>query len=291
MYGKVVALNGVSFAAERGEVIGLLGPNGAGKTTLLRILAGLILPTSGTVKFGDGRERLQRLVGYMPYGERTFYLRNTGRDNLEFFAATRRIRPELQRRRIKELSDRLELGAVIDRPVMTFSAGERQRLNLARALLSDPTLVLCDEPTANLDVRQADTVRMVLGELARDGKIAIVSSHNMSEVEGLCSHVVVLSRGKTVATGPIALLKRHSTLHLYSTTVSEPARWGFLAETGATIIAETATTVRFFCRQSYSELAPLMVRSCGATLVEFAGREADLEDIFRLLLTEEGTQP
>jgi len=199
------AVDGVDFSVHRGQVLGLLGPNGAGKTTILRMLMGLISPSSGEIRvFGQrvtaGSPVLSRLgsfvegAGFLPH--------RSGADNLAmYWAATGRPAADA---RMEEALAIAGLGSAIDRKVKSYSHGMRQRLAIAQAMLGLPELLVLDEPTNGLDPPQIMAMRSVLRRYAATGRTVLVSSHLLSEVEQTCSHVVVIHKGKVVATGTVA---------------------------------------------------------------------------------------
>ncbi len=204
-YGRrVVAVNDMSLRVERGQVVGLLGPNGAGKTTTLRMLLGLVRPTTGEIRmFGHkvrpGAPVLSR-VGAFVEGP-GFLPHLSGVDNLRsYWAATGR--PLLQAR-IDEALDIAELGPAARRPVRTYSQGMRQRLAVAQAMLGMPELLVLDEPTNGLDPAQIHQMRELLRRYAATGRTVIVSSHLLSEIEKICTHVVVMQEGRLVTAGSV----------------------------------------------------------------------------------------
>lgn len=208
---RVVALDGASFAARRGRVLGLLGPNGAGKTTALRILAGLLRPTAGRVLvFGRDAalepERAREAVGFLT-GAAGLYERATPREIVAFFGALHGMPRDAVARRTEELASLLALGAFLDRPCGGLSDGQRQKTRLARMLVHDPPLLVLDEATATLDVLVArDVLAFLAGERAR-GKTIVFSTHLMHEVERLCDDVVVIHRGRTLYEGTTEALR------------------------------------------------------------------------------------
>ncbi len=202
-----LAVDGLSFRVERGQVLGLLGPNGAGKTTTMRMMMGLIRPDDGEVRiFGErvtpGAPVLSRLgsfvegPGFLPH--------LSGRDNIElYWAATGRPPADAHFEEALEIAG---LGKALERAVRTYSQGMRQRLAIAQAMLGLPDLLVLDEPTNGLDPPQIREMREVLKRYARDGRTVIVSSHLLAEVEQTCSHVVVMHRGRLVSAGPVSRL-------------------------------------------------------------------------------------
>ena len=216
------AVDGVSFRVHRGQVVGLLGPNGAGKTTALRVLMGLIAPTSGTVRvFGElveaGAPVLSRIGSFIEGPGLLPHL--SGRDNLRlFWAATGRPPGDAQFDTALEIAG---LGASVDRRVRTFSAGMKQRLAIAQAMLGLPELLVLDEPTNGLDPLQIAEMREVLRRYAATGRTVVISSHLLAEVEQTCSHVVVMHNGKLVAVGSVAEIARTGGIQL---AVENPQR-------------------------------------------------------------------
>ena len=201
------AVDGVSFAAAAGQVVGLLGPNGAGKTTTMRMLVGLIRPDSGAVYVHGqlvhpGADVLGSVgafiegPGFLPH--------LSGYANLEaYWQATGRPAEEAL---LEEALEIAGLGSAIHRRVRGYSQGMRQRLGIAQAMLGLPSLLLLDEPTNGLDPPQIKAMRSVLAEYAASGRTVVVSSHLLSEVEQTCSHVVVMHRGTVILTGSMAEL-------------------------------------------------------------------------------------
>lgn len=197
----VRALHGVTLEIEPGEVFGIIGPNGAGKTTLLKVLATLILPSTGTARINGsdlvGRaDAVRRSVGIAAGEERGFYWRLTGRENLEFFAGLRGFAPRDARRRAIETLDLVALRSMADEPVTRYTTGMRQRLNLARALLARPPVLLLDEPTRSLDPEFAHSVCGLVRRLAGEDRTTVmIVTHNLQEAESVCTRVAMLRDG------------------------------------------------------------------------------------------------
>jgi ABC-2 type transport system ATP-binding protein len=196
---SVVALRGVTFSVSPGEIVGLIGPNGAGKTTLIKIVATLVSPTSGRVLV-DGHDvvkdaaEVRQRIGLALTDERGLYWRLTARQNLEFFAGVSGFSRSEARKRADELLVAVGLTEP-DKLVFGLSSGMRTRLNLARALIWDPPLVVLDEPTRSLDPLAAANVGTLLTATAADGRAVLLSSHRLEEVASLCARVVVLVAG------------------------------------------------------------------------------------------------
>jgi ABC-type multidrug transport system ATPase subunit len=209
-FGQVDALNGVDLEVELGEVHALLGPNGAGKTTLMRILSGLVDPSAGSAYVLDRRAgrspALRALIGMVPPGDRTFYLRLSGFENLVFFGRLHGLRKRAARARAQELLEAVALGEAGDRPLSTYSHGMQKRLSFARALLSDPQLLLVDEATHDLDPVAAQQVRDLTIERARRGTAVLWATQRIEELHGFAERVTVLDRGTVAFAGSVTAL-------------------------------------------------------------------------------------
>jgi len=211
------ALRAISFEVGEGESVALLGTNGAGKTTLLRILATLLIPTSGSALLAGcdpvrDAAAVRRHLGYHAGTDLGFYARLTGRENLRFFGRLNYLSDSILEARIPELAERFELGGFLDRQVRTLSSGTLQRLSLLRALLHQPKVLLLDEPTRSLDAIAASEFRRFLKtevHLHR-GTSILFASHLLSEIEFLADRVVVLKEGSLVAFDTPTALKRRT---------------------------------------------------------------------------------
>ena len=209
---KVV--QGVNLRVVKGELFCLVGHNGAGKTTLIKMLCGLILPTSGEIIINgyDIAKEVNKVkvsVGLVTGEDRSFYWRLTGRQNMEFFAALYGLSPETGRKRIKELFDILH----IDEPNKRFqeyASGVKQKLSIARALLSDPSILFIDELTKSLDPTSAKELRRLIKEILvkKHGKTVFFSSHNLQEVEELADRIALMSEGRILAEGTLEELRK-----------------------------------------------------------------------------------
>ncbi|MGE0058748.1 MAG: ATP-binding cassette domain-containing protein [Dehalococcoidia bacterium] len=208
-----VALAGINLSVPRGVVFGLLGPNGAGKTTTVRILSTLLTPTSGVARvLGLDVERqtkeVRRHIGFVLGGDRGLYGRLTAKENLEYFAALNHMEPRFATRRSEELLDAVGLFDRRNTLVEEFSRGMKQRLHIARGLLTDPEVVFMDEPTIGLDPLVAKEIREIVPRLAASGKTVLLTTHYMAEADTLCQAVALIDRGRIVAEGSPAEIKR-----------------------------------------------------------------------------------
>ncbi|NOY55758.1 MAG: ABC transporter ATP-binding protein [Actinobacteria bacterium] len=201
----VVALDGIDLAVEEGTIHGLLGPNGAGKTTLVKILATVLLPTEGTASvlgFDVVAEtaKVRPLIGLVFGGDRGLYTRLTARQNLIYWAALYGVSASETPAVVDRLLDRVGLADRAGERVETFSRGMKQRLHLARGLVSDPPVLFLDEPTIGLDPMASLEFRRLVVELRDAGKTVFLTTHNMAEAEALCDRVSLIDRGRIVAT-------------------------------------------------------------------------------------------
>ena len=209
-----VALDGLSLEVREGETVALLGTNGAGKSTLLRILATLLVPTSGHARVA-GHDTVQqssevrRRLGYHAGTDHGFYPRLTARQNLLFFGRLNQLSRSSASRRIATLADQFRLGEALDRQVRTLSSGTVQRLSLARALLHQPGVLLLDEPTRSLDaIAAAEFRRFLKAEVLRRGNTSLLfASHTLPEVELLADRVAVIDSGRLLACDTPSTLK------------------------------------------------------------------------------------
>src|SRR5712691_11505281 len=207
------AVDGINLVVEPGEIFGLLGPNGAGKTTTMKMLATLLIPTSGTIRVlgTDPLERPREVrarLGAMLSGERSLYWKLTGRENLEYFAALYHVPPAETKTRIANVLAAVKLSDRADDYVERYSTGMRQRLALARALLPDPPLVILDEPTVGLDPQASRDLRDRVRELKAQGRTVLLTTHYMEEAHQLCDHTAIIDRGGLAALDTPPALKR-----------------------------------------------------------------------------------
>lgn len=210
---QVTALAGVDLEVQPGEIFGLLGPNGAGKTTLIKCLTTLLLPDSGEMRVnGHDVQReadaVRASLGCLLAGERGLYGKLTGRENLEYNGALYALPRAECRRRAAEWIERLGLGAVADRAVEGYSAGQKMKLAFARALIPPAPLLVLDEPTNTLDVPSARELRAVVRELNQAGRTVLLTTHQMVEAEELCGRVAIIDRGQVAACGTVMALKQ-----------------------------------------------------------------------------------
>lgn len=202
-YGDTVAVDGISFAAEPGQVFGLLGPNGAGKTTTIGCISGLLTPTAGRVSvMGNDVVRdaiaARQALGVVPQ-ELALYLDLSAADNLAYWGAAYELRRAELRTRVNDVLEQVGLADRARDKVGTFSGGMKRRLNLAAGLLHDPDILLLDEPTVGVDPQSRNAIFDNLEQLKRRGKALLYTTHYMEEAERLADRIVVIDHGRVIA--------------------------------------------------------------------------------------------
>ncbi|MDR1387381.1 MAG: ABC transporter ATP-binding protein [Propionibacteriaceae bacterium] len=234
-FGRVKAVDGVTFEAPAGAITALIGPNGSGKTTLLLILAGLLKPDSGSVQVAGfdpvlGNVELRSRVGWMPDAFGTWDTL-TPLEILTTFARAYGLSAARGRQRAEQMLDQVHLTEFARSPARVLSRGQKQRLGLARALVHDPEALLLDEPASGLDPRSRVELRDTLRDLAQAGKTVLVSSHVLSELEEVYDHAVFLSHGRTVDPTPAS--ERPASARGWRLHALDPASLrGFLDDAG-----------------------------------------------------------
>jgi ABC-2 type transport system ATP-binding protein len=212
-FGKMIAVDGISFSFASGEVIGFVGPNGAGKTTTMRMLATLDEPTSGDA-FIDGvsvvqePEEARRLIGFVPDALPVHH-DITVHEYLDFFARAYRIESERRRKTIESIEEFTNLTGIRHKTLKSLSKGMNQRVCLARALLHDPKVLILDEPAAGLDPRARIELRELIRVFSAQGKAILMSSHILTELSEICTGAVIIERGRVLKAGKLDDLLVH----------------------------------------------------------------------------------
>ena len=289
------AVDGIDLVVEPGEIFGLLGPNGAGKTTTMKMLATLLIPTSGTIyvlgidPLARPREVRARL-GAMLSGERSLYWKLTGRENLEYFAALYHVPPSETKARIANVLAAVKLADRAEDYVERYSTGMRQRLALARALLPDPPLVILDEPTVGLDPQSSRDLRDRVRDLRAQGRTVLLTTHYMEEADQLCDRIAIIDHGRIVALDTPAALKRtiraeevvHLELGIDGDDAAVLERLGRAATVARSERRNGTLTVTAHCA-SARDFVPAAfdaARSVGATIRHVEVVPVTLEDVF-----------
>lgn len=206
-----IAVDHVSFEVRPGEIYGLLGPNGAGKTTTLRMISGLLRPTAGRVFFDgidvtDDPQAIKRRLGYLT-ANTGLYVRLTPLELLGYFATLYGLSREAARRRIDELVDWLGMRDFLNIRCGALSSGQKQRTNIARALIADPPVLILDEPTLGLDVLSNRLILALIRSQAEAGKVVLLSTHALDEIETLCGRIGLIHNGRLIAEGSLDSLR------------------------------------------------------------------------------------
>ncbi len=220
-FGSLIAVDDVSFAVARGEVLGFLGPNGAGKSTTMKMITGFVAPDAGTAVI-CGHDVTQaalaakRCIGYLPEGAPA-YPDMTPAEFLNFIAHIRGFSGREAKRRISRVAETIHIADVMHQPIETLSKGYRRRVGVAQALLHDPQVLILDEPTDGLDPNQKYEMRNIIDEM-RANKAIVISTHLLEEVEAVCSRAIIIAHGRILADAtPVELARRsrrHNAVHL-----------------------------------------------------------------------------
>jgi ABC-2 type transport system ATP-binding protein len=283
--GRTIALDGLDLTVPQGGVFGFLGPNGAGKTTTIRCLLGLARSSGGRGRLlgADVPGGLHTVIGRVGsiVETPTLFPRFSGRTNLELLARVAGI----GRSRVREVLEQVALAGRADDLVRTYSFGMKQRLGIAAALLKDPELLILDEPANGLDPAGIVEVRRLIRRLGAEGRTVFISSHILSEVQQVADHVAILSRGRAIASGPVADVLSGGRAAELTVRLDDPdAGLRALEEAG---IATRVQGGRLLV-QLPAEHASLVTRTLaerGLYLSELRVEEVDLETVF-LELTE-----
>ena len=300
-YGDHVALRGISFKIQPGEVVGFLGPNGAGKTTAMRILTGYISASAGGARvdghdvLGDGIEA-RRCIGYLPesapiYGDMQV------KDFLNYVGQIRSLGTAERARGLHRVAMQCGITDRLDQRIDTLSKGYRQRVGLAQALIHEPSILILDEPTTGLDPNQIVDIRNLIREVGRH-KTVLLSTHILSEVQATCDRVVIIHQGSLVADGPVDDVTTQQQGGILVRVTFAPGSVAPQAKTVKSAVARIPGVQRVTpCEapdpehHAFEVLAAVDVRQAlftlateeGLALVELARAQSNLEEVFRRL--------
>jgi len=290
VYDQQAAVDGLTFSAEEGEILGFLGPNGAGKSTTMKILAGYIPPTSGSVKVCgydvvEDSINVRKCIGYLPE-HNPLYLDMYVHEYLHFIGSLHFGNGKTLKNRVPEMVSLCGLEKEQNKLIRSLSKGYRQRVGLAQAMIHNPKVLILDEPTTGLDPNQIIEIRELIRSVSKD-KTVIFSTHIMQEVQALCSRVLIINNGKLVADNVPEKLKSEAaatvviTLEFKEEVPTEELSGleGILAvrKTGKTILVEASAE---------ADVRPLIFKFAttnGYTLVGMNQEASTMEDVFRQL--------
>ena len=305
-FGPLNAVNSISMAVGRGEVVGFLGPNGAGKSTTMKIITGFLPATSCTVEVcgfdvGEKPVEVQKRLGYLPEGAPA-YGDMTPASFLDFVAQVRGYRGAEKQVCIEQVVEKTSIKSVLDQSIETLSKGFKRRVGLAQAMLHDPPVLIMDEPTDGLDPNQKHHVRNLIREMAAD-KAVIVSTHILEEVEAVCTRAVVISEGRLVADGTPEQLVGRSSIHNAVRIELEPAELDLakpaieaLDEVGGVDIlsrADGRASLRVVSKdgQPITVAVGALMREKGFNITEIYTEKGALDEVFRqITIGEDGTE-
>jgi ABC-2 type transport system ATP-binding protein len=299
-YARHVAVNGISFSVEKGDVVGFLGPNGAGKTTTMRILTGFMPATSGKASVAgfdvfDQPMEVKKRIGYLPETP-PVYPEMRVRDYLAFVAGIKNVPAAQVKTRTAEVMQRCAVADVQDKLIGKLSKGYRQRVGLAQAIIHNPDVLILDEPTSGLDPNQIIETRKLIKGLAGEHTI-ILSTHILQEVEAVCDKVIIISKGQLVATDSVERLRSGSGRDTVQVQVDTDGQADAIAVhqrleqvAGVSKVVDRAATAGRFVfeidglsgHNVRSDLARAVVHS-GWNLIELKSLTQSLEDVFLAL--------
>ncbi|WP_435332797.1 ATP-binding cassette domain-containing protein [Haloarchaeobius sp. TZWWS8] len=278
-YDGFVAVDGSTFAVERGEVFGVVGPNGAGKTTTLKMLAGLIEPTSGYISVAGqaaGDPEMRRELGFLPE-ESPLYEEMTAQSYLEFFADLYDVPGDVARTRISDALDRLDLEHR-ERRIGDMSKGMKRKVAIARSLVNDPEVLIYDEPASGLDPLTTNYIIEFTEQLADQGKTIVFSAHNLYHVESICDRIIIMNHGEIIARGSIEEIRREhgrTTYHVFTDVRVDGCDPADAARDGGDRRFETVVG-----DMDAVESVRTQAQARGGAVVDIQTRNPSLEDIF-----------
>lgn len=303
VFGQKVAVDDISFAVEKGEILGFLGPNGAGKSTTMRMITGFLPPTSGTALIGGDditKDSLsaKKKIGYLPENAPT-YPDMTVIGFLNFVAEIRGFSGRERSQRIEETIERCFLSDVRFQTISTLSKGFNQRVCFAQSILHDPEYLIMDEPTDGLDPNQKHEVRAMIREMSKK-KAIILSTHNLDEMDAICTRAIIIANGKIVADDTPQGLKTRSSIHgAICFTVQNEGREAIEKDLAGLpdiekveILSERGSevTVRVYPKETSLPPTDRIIRHFidkGHPLGKLSVEEGRLDEVFRMITTSD----
>lgn len=305
-YGDFMAVKAVSFAINKGEIVGLLGHNGAGKTTIMKMLSGYLEPSAGEITFdgislGENTKTLQQKIGYLPENL-PVYPEMSVADYLDYAAELKGLQAEAKRAEIKRVIYAADIADKILAPIATLSRGYKQRVGVAQAILGKPRLLILDEPTNGLDPTQTQHMRELIRDLAKNATV-IISTHIMQEVNALCDRVLMLRSGELAVDAKLADLQRSHDLRIVTNKNSEELTILLrnlsgiqkisLADNSPSLQGRVQVQIQADAKTDITELAALIAKTLiqsDAELYQLVIETRDLETLFREVNEKEPIQ-
>ncbi len=295
-YGNFTAVDKLNLRIEEGEVFGFLGPNGAGKTTTILMLLGLTEPTSGSARvfgYNSTREplKVKSMVGYMPE-KAGFYEDLTAQQNMKYTAQLNGVADSEASQRIGHVLEMVGLADSANKKVNEFSRGMKQRLGIADVLVKDPRVVFLDEPTAGIDPKGIDQIMDIISNMAKRKITIVLCSHQLPQVQKVCTRVGILAKGKLVAEGSVERLGREAIAggrYLIDVKVVEPNTKLIKALKDVRGVLNVERTEQSLLVSCESDLRPQIARTVvenGGSLIEMKIEEYGLEEIYRKYFRE-----
>jgi ABC-2 type transport system ATP-binding protein len=298
------AVNDVSIGIKQGEILGLLGPNGAGKTTCVKMISGLVRPTGGKVRVGGidverNRSKVLRQLGVVLEGTRTVIWPLTPLENLKYFGRLRGVSGKVLKTRAMELLEFIGLKDKVDTQVRRLSRGQRQRLAICISLITDPNVILLDEPTTGLDVSSSRAIRQKVRQMTREmGKTILITTHDMNVAQEMCDRIGIIDKGKLITLRPTGELLDLFADHTYELRLDRMPEASRILEIPGVHEAEVCTNgsegeetfVLQVCQDDQQRSEALyqtmtLLRQQGIVLRSISQRQQTLENIF-VRLTE-----
>jgi ABC-2 type transport system ATP-binding protein len=301
-FGTLRAVDGITLNVARGEVLGFLGPNGAGKSTTMRLITGFLEPDAGSARIAgfdvqDQPKEAKKRLGYLPEGA-PLYTEMTPGGLLTFIGELRGLRGEALVKSVGMAVEKTGLGPVLEQTIETLSKGYKRRVGIAQAILTDPEVLIMDEPTDGLDPNQKHHVRQLIIDMARE-KAIIVSTHILEEVEAVCTRAVVINRGRVVADGTAEDLMRrlpyHGAVAIRVASDKSEALKGALAAIAGISTVETVSSAngQLLLRALPKNGAGIVtdvasvIRQKGLVVDEVFVERGKLDDVFRQITTSD----
>ena len=299
-YGQRTAINKLNFSVTKGEVVGFLGPNGAGKTTTMKIITGFMAPSSGSVRVAgfdvfENPIEVKRRIGYLPETP-PVYTDMRVREYLRFVAQLKGVDDSKLESLVSAAIDKTDLGSVADRLIGNLSKGYRQRVGISQALVSDPEILIMDEPTVGLDPRQVAEIRNLIKSLAGQHTI-LLSTHILPEVQASCERIIIINQGNIVAEDTLAGIAQKMSgtgrVIVKVQTSSDQLLNAIRKVSGVRKVevgANSSLEIETDGKDGVSQQIASQVVSSGAGLIEIRAESMNLEDVFLKLTSKEEQQ-